>query len=69
VIVFRQYLLQADDKAALRCWLDTDAKLRIGQRLTLADDDREGRLWTVEGVGDIEVRDRPNRSWRVGGLA
>jgi hypothetical protein len=64
--MFRQYHLTSDGVTTAG-WIDTPAPLRAGVRLTTIEHGPY-RIWTVVRVGRIEMKDPPQRRWRVGGL-
>jgi len=65
----RQFELQAG-ATYLVCWLDDDARLKEGARLTVKETDE--RVWTVRKRYRV-TRDvnaiTEGRKWRVGGLS
>lgn len=61
---YRQYKLVSRNEQ-LVCWLKHASALRVGQRLTLKDDER---VWTVAERYEPALDQPPVKEWRVGGL-
>lgn len=60
-----QYQLVQGD-SILTCWLESDGKLRRGQRVTLKG--VQGQ-WVITEVYSTYVSEPPLTKWQVGGLA
>jgi hypothetical protein len=64
--MFRQYMLRSGSQAMVG-WLDTPARLKLGQHLTTKEHGPE-RIWVIVKAGRVELKEPPDRRWQVGGL-
>jgi hypothetical protein len=65
-MMFRQYHLTSG-AITTTGWIDTPAPLRVGTRLTTKEHGSDV-IWAIVRAGRIELKEPPDRRWRVGGL-
>lgn len=65
--MYRQFDLTGDDGGRLTCWIEDDARLTEGTRMTLKQTGDE--VWTVaKRYESLSSHDALHRRWKVGGL-
>ena len=64
--MYRQYRMTCGRRVTTG-WIDTDAPLKCGTRLTLKEYPREF-IWTITEAGHLKREDKPERRWTVAGL-
>lgn len=57
-----------DFTTQLRCWLEDDARLTVGRRITLKRDGDAMREWVINERSEMTLDRHPTLRWQVGGL-